>query len=182
MNKEKNMRIALLAGIIFAAAMARFVPHVPNLTPVGALALFAGAQISRKVLAFLVPLAAMFLGDIVLELTAGIGFHGTLGWVYAAFALIVLLGFVVRRSGIRPLTVAGGAIGASAIFFTVSNFGVWMSTALYPKTLAGLAACYTAAIPFYWSTLAGDLIWTGVLFGAWEMIVRARPALQTASR
>lgn len=181
MNEERNMRIALLAGVIFAAAMARFVPHVPNLTPVGALALFAGAQIGRKALAFIVPLAALLLSDLILEVTAGIGFHSTIGWVYGAFALIVGLGFLVRKVGIGPLTVAGGALGASGIFFFVSNFGVWMSTPLYPKTAAGLAACFTAAIPFYWSTLAGDLIWTGVLFGAWEVIRRSRPALQASN-
>lgn len=175
---SRNGRLWLIASMIVAAALLRFAPHVPNMTPVGALALFAGAHVSRKWLAFLIPLAAMGLSDLVLEITTGWGFHSTIGWVYGAFGLIVVLGIVVRRLGISFGSVTLGALGASTVFFVVSNFGVWASTTLYPKTLAGLATCFTAAIPFYWNTLAADLIWTAVLFGAMAMAERTVPALR----
>jgi len=61
-------------------------------------------------------------------------------------------------------------LGASIIFFLVSNFGTWMSGMMYPKTGAGLIACYTAAIPFFQGTFISDLVYTTVLFGSFELV------------
>jgi hypothetical protein len=86
-----------------------------------------------------------------------------------------LLGIASRRwQGALP--VVSTMIAGSLIFFALSNFAVWAFSGMYPLTLAGLAECYVAALPFLDKTVVGDLIWTGVLFGgAW--LVQHGPSL-----
>jgi len=69
------------------------------------------------------------------------------------------------------------ALGASVIFFIVSNFGVWFSGVMYPKDLSGLVACYVAGIPFFQNTVLGDLFYSAILFGVFELSVRKVPKL-----
>lgn len=161
-------RLALLIGMIFAAAGLRLVPHPPNFDPIGALALFGGAHVDDKRWAFILPLAAMFLSDVM------IGFHDQMLLVYSAFALIVGIGFTLRERR-TPLPVIGAALAASTLFFILSNFGVWAFGSLYPKTLEGLVACYVAAIPFFGNTIAGSLFYAAVLFGTFALAERKIP-------
>ena len=76
------------------------------------------------------------------------------------------------------LTIAAGAIASSILFFAVTNFGVWLVMDYYPKTAAGLAACYVAAIPFFQNTLASDLFYAGLLFGGFALAERSFPMLR----
>jgi hypothetical protein len=61
--------------------------------------------------------------------------------------------------------VISASLTASLSFYAVSNFAVWAVWNLYPKTLAGLAECYTMAIPFFRNTMASDLLFAGAFFG-----------------
>ena len=79
------------------------------------------------------------------------------------------------------LTIAGAALASSALFFIVTNFGVWALDNMYPRTIAGLIACYTAALPFFRNTLEGDLLYTLVLFGGFALLERQFPALRIES-
>lgn len=166
-----NSRLLVLITAILAAAALRLVPHPPNFTPIGAMALFSGAMLGRRLLAFVAPLAAMLLSDIVL------GFHSGMPFVYASIALIVFIGWVAleRRS---PLRIGLAAIAGSVLFFLITNLGVWATGNMYPHDAAGLAACYVAAIPFFQNTVAGDLFYAAVLFGGFALLERAVPALQ----
>jgi len=168
-------RLALLTGMIFGAAALRLLPHPPNFEPIGALALFAGAHVDNKRAAFFIPLAALLLSD------ALIGFHSQMFMVYAAFALIVWMGFGLRSRS-RPLPVAGASLAASTLFFIMSNFGVWAFDNLYPRTLEGLVTCYVAAIPFFGNTVAGGLFYAAVLFGGLALAERKIPRLAPAMR
>jgi len=169
---SNHARLLTLLGAIAAAAALRLVPHPPNFTPIGAMALFSGAYLGRRALAFLAPLAALLLSDLVL----GLGYPG-MNFVYAATALTVLIGWTVstRRSVLR---VAAAALASSILFFVVTNFGMWLFSGFYPVTLGGLAACYVAAIPFFQNSLAGDLFYTGLLFGGFALAQRALPQLR----
>ena len=71
------------------------------------------------------------------------------------------------------MPIFGAAILSSVLFFIVTNFGVWLTGGgwFYPKTLQGLIECYTLAIPFFRNSLAGDLVYTGVLFSLFELSV-----------
>lgn len=164
-------RVMTLVGIIVAAAALRLLPHWPNFTPVAAMALFGGAHFASRRAAFAVPLLAMLASDLV------IGLHASVPFVYAAFAAIVGLGLLVRR---RPtvLTVGGAALAGSVLFFVVTNLGAWAVGGLYPYTPAGLVAAYTAGIPYFAPTVAGDLFYTALLFGGFALAQRALPALR----
>jgi hypothetical protein len=155
MNKP---RFLFLAGMILLAAASRLIPHPPNFSPIAALALFGGAQFADKRLAFLVPLAAMFLSDLVL------GLHSLIPVIYGSFALIVCLGFWLRRRQ-NVWAIGGAAVVGALLFFVLTNFGVWAMGQMYPKTPAGLIDCYVAAIPFFQNTLLSNLFYAALLFG-----------------
>jgi hypothetical protein len=91
--------------------------------------------------------------------------------------MIVVLGYYLLKK-ITFGRVLSGALGASVIFFIVSNFGVWLSGSMYPLTFEGLTASYTAAIPFFHYTIAGNVVYSAVLFGAYEWMKATYPALQ----
>ena len=175
MNAGMNSRLLVLISAILAAAVLRLVPHPPNLTPIGAMALFGGAMFGRRAVAFLAPLAALLLSDLI------IGFHDGMVWVYGSVALIVMVGMgaLARVSALRVL---GAALASSALFFVITNFGVWATSGMYAKSVGGLAACYVAAIPFFQNTIAGDLFYSALLFGGFALLERAVPALREQAR
>jgi hypothetical protein len=161
-----------LIGLIGLAAIARLLPHPPNFTPIMAMALVAGCHFADRRLAFVVPLAAMLFTDAVL------GFHATLPHVYAGVVLTALIGMGLRgRTGVA--TVAGASLAGSLTFFAVTNLGVWQVGGLYAPDAAGLVACYVAALPFLENSIAGDLIFTALLFGGHALAVRQRPLIAT---
>jgi hypothetical protein len=166
-----KLRFTVLAGMILAAAAFRILPHPPNFSPIAAIALFGGAQFASKRAAFLVPLAAMFLADLVL------GLHSFIPVIYGCFALIVCLGFWLRRKQ-SPGRIVVAALVGSLLFFAITNFGVWAGTGMYPKTIAGLTECFVAALPFFQNTLTGDLFFNTVLFGGLALAEWRLPQLR----
>src|SRR5207249_957328 len=76
-----------------------------------------------------------------------------------------------ERIGLRRF-VSANVAGATA-FYLISNFGVWAAWHSYPPTWKGLAQCYVAAIPFFGRTLGSSIIFSAVLFGAYEYWRRA---------
>jgi hypothetical protein len=169
-----NPRLATVLALIVAAALFRLVPHAWNVTPIAAMALFAGAHLQDRRLAFAIPLGAMLLSDLVL------GLHWTMVFVYAAFALTVLMGMGLRGRP-APLSVLGAALASSVAFFLITNFGAWLGHGMYPQTLEGLAAAYAAGVPFFRNTLTGDLAFTALLFGGFALAQRHLPWLAEPS-
>jgi hypothetical protein len=159
--------------MVLAATVVRLIPHPPNFTPIAALALFGGASFASKRTAFIVPLAGLFLSDLVL------GFYTITPIVYGSFALITCLGFWLRRNqNLRRFTAA--TVAGAILFFVLTNFGVWLADALYPKTSTGLVECYIAGIPFFWNTLLSDLFYSVLLFGGLAFAEKRWPALAQA--
>jgi hypothetical protein len=175
MRKNSPLFIIFL---IFLAAFTRLIPHYPNFTAVGAIALFGGAFLHKRYLALLVPVAALFVSDLFLNNLVYSNLSGSSEsftlfyagslWVYGAFILIVLLGMKLLKSRSIGL-LAGTSALASIIFFITTNFGMWIGSGIYPKTIGGLAACYYVALPYFWNTLLGDLFYVGVLFGGYAL-------------
>lgn len=169
-NTLNKPRIATIAGMILMAAAFRIVPHPPNFSPVAAIALFGGACLADRRIAFVIPLAAMVLGDLVL------GFSSVTPVIYASFAATVCIGFRLRsRRG--PVGVVAHTLAASVMFYLTTNAAVWILTDMYPHTGAGLAACYVAALPFFHNTLLGDLGYSSTLFLGLAIAERRFPAL-----
>ena len=172
-----NIRLTALIVAVLGLALMRLAPHPDNFTPIVAVALFGGAYFDRRALAFIVPLAAMLLSDVLLELFfSGIGFHDLIWAVYGSFAVVVAMGFVMRYKDSLFL-VPVMAFAASLWFFIATNFAVWLTSGLYPKTWEGLIACYVAALPFFGHAVAGDLFYAGLLFGGWHLACRNFPVL-----
>ena len=151
--------------LIAFGALARLLPHAPNFTPIGAIALFGAAYGGRRV-ALIAPLAAMAISDLA------IGGHGTLPYVYASFVMIAVMGMFLFRNGVTASRAIGGALGSAGILFVVSNFGVWAASSMYEPTLQGLVTCYAMALPYLRQTLAGDLFYVGVMFGGYALAER----------
>ena len=167
----KNNRYIVLVGMVLAAAAARILPHPWNFTPIGAMALFGGAQFASKRAAFLLPLSALFLGDLVL------GLHKLVPFVYGCFALTVCLGFWVRQNRSASRIVIA-SLTSAIVFFLVTNFSVWACFDTFPKNVSGLMECYVAGLPFLRNGLIGDLFYAGVLFGGLALAERKFTSLR----
>lgn len=176
MKNPKNSTI-IVSALIIIAALSRLLPHLPNFTPIGGIALFGAAHFTKKYWAFIIPFIALWASDLILNnivyaqyFEEFVFFSPSFYWTVAAFAIIVLIVSNTKLlKEIKPMNLLGTSLMASVIFFLVSNFGSWMGGAMYSKTFAGLMTCYAAGIPFFWNTLAGDLFYVTALFGIYEV-------------
>lgn len=175
--KKQNIRLITLAAIIFAAAFSRIIPHIPNFSPMEAITLFAAAHFTRKWQAFVIPFSAMWLSSLFVDNVIYGSYQRSFVWVYPGFHwqylgyfLIAVMGLAVFKNRVSPVRAASSGLAAGAIFFLVSNFGVWLADGLYPMTGEGLFQCYAAAIPFYRGTLLGDLFYVPLLFGGFHLL------------
>ena len=182
------LRTILIIALIAICAALRLAPHPWNFTPIGAMAIFAGATIRNRPAAFLFPLVAMFATDLI------VGFNSLSPLVYTSFALSVLISRsllgskavvapfpesserattpnepVERRWPNTIVRLTSATFLGSLQFFLVTNFGVWAFLDSYPRTSAGLTACYLAGLPLFLNTLAGDFIYTALLFAAFTL-------------
>ena len=176
-NSKKEgiaLRSFVVVAMILAAAGLRIAPHPWNFTPVGAMALFSGAVVRDGRLAYLFPLLALFAGDVF------IGFHNLIPVVYTSFLVNVSIGRLLQNN--RTVARIGGATFLVALqFFLVTNFGVWALLDSFRHTPSGLIACYVAGLPFFWNTLAGDALYSALLFGGFALAERFIPAIREAS-
>jgi len=185
MKTQNKPMIIIAAALILMAAISRLLPHPPNFAPIASLAIFGGSVIGNKKYALILPLGALLLSDILLELFTDVkGFYDiSQTFVYGAVILITFLSTRIKKVNTKNILFA--CLWSGAIFFLLSNFGVWLNGLYYPKTFSGLMECYGAAIPFYKNELFGsfalnlfisNIFYTGVLFGAYALLKKAMPA------
>ena len=151
--------------LIIIAVFSRLIPHPWNLTAVGSVALFAGAYLKPRSLAFAVPLLAFLITDLIL------GLHNTMLFTYAAVAFCSFLGIRYLQKP-KPVSVLGMSLTSSVIFFVISNFGVWIVGGLYPLTAQGLLNCFVMALPFSQGQIIGDLLHSALLFGIYAVVAK----------
>ncbi|MCL5794922.1 MAG: hypothetical protein M1338_00990, partial [Patescibacteria group bacterium] len=115
--------------------------------------------------AIIIPLLAMFISDIF------IGFYNPtiMISVYLCFALCAFLGIYIGKNK-NIFNIVGGSLLASIIFYLVTNYAVWAFSDIYLANFSGLAQSYIMAIPFFKSTLLGDLFYVSILFGGYELV------------
>lgn len=167
MKKEFDLQSTItVAVLIIIAAATRFLPHPANFTAIGAMALFGTARLQDKRMAFVLPIAAMLISDLFIPF----GYNPS---VYLSFVLIAVLGLSLRNTN-KVLPIAGASLASSLIFYIITNFAVWMGDngVMYSRNIDGLWMSYTAAIPFFWNGLAGDLFFSAVLFGAYSLVTK----------
>ncbi len=159
------MKMGIAAALVALAAALRVVAQPWNFTPIGAITLFSGATFRQRWMKFGFPLAALFVGDIF------VGLYKLMIVVYASFLVSVAIGMWIGKE--RKLSrLTGGTLLGALQFFLITNFAVWTTFLTYPKTAAGLFACYMTGLPFFWNTLAGDVFYVVLLFGGYALAER----------
>jgi len=172
-NQEQKLKssfsyLVILAILIALGVAGRLLPHPPNFTPMAAIALFAGFIFIKRYMAVVAVISTMLLCDYFAFGSLSVSWFGSKSMFVVYLALlfpIVFKNFLQKKLGV--LRIFGAALASSSVFFLATNFAVWAFSPMYEKTLEGLVLCYTMAIPFFQNTVAGDLIWSGVIFGTY---------------
>jgi len=140
-------------GIFVILAASRFVPHPPNFTSLIALSFYVPAILGKRYILALV--VSFFLTDLL------IGFHATTLFTWGS---VLLIGLASKFFLSNILTRISGALFGAAIFYLVTNFGVWCLGS-YGYSVEGLIICYTLAIPFFVYSIISTLIFSGIIEG-----------------
>ncbi len=158
-NKALSGSFVLALVLIVVAAVTRFIPHPFNFTAIGAIALFSGAVVKDKRLAFLIPISVLLFTDMIL------GFHFSMLPVYTCFAFTVFMGIFIKNKQ-NIFSIAFASLVSSLVFFLITNLPFWYwELGLYPMTISGTMESYKMAIPFFKNQLVGDLFYNSMLFG-----------------
>ncbi len=168
----KKQDIITLSLILLALVAVRVFFDIPNFNPLGAVALMGGLLFGKKMIGYIFPIGTLLLGDVILGLTSPIYseylFSSSFIFVYAAFALIVLIGMqLADKPSLK--TVIGGSFTAAILFFLVSNSGSWLYLDMYPKTFAGLLGAYEAGVPFFRNTLVSQLLFSSAIYVVYNL-------------
>ena len=161
--------VAAWVALVAIGAVGRLWQPGWNVTPMAGVALAAGAIFPHPLLAASVPLASLALSNLVMP---GYGSLVMAAVIYAATAWPVLLGSRLVP-GKAWQAVIGSALASSLVFYLTTNFAHWCLTNDYPHTLAGLVACYVAALPFYRWMPVGDVAWSVALFAGLSVALSA---------
>jgi hypothetical protein len=177
MEDRKTGFQPLAFAITVLAALLRLVPHPPNFSPIGAVALFGGARLAGWQ-AYVVPLFVMLITDPIRSLVEG--HYPAYSWttfvVYGCFLINVLLGRVLLQHSSSIWRIGSVAALGSVQFYLFTNLPSWWGDPMYGHSVTGFLACYVAALPFFGRTLLGDLFYSGLLFSAYAMLSRRRIA------
>ena len=172
--KHNNINILIATALVLLAATARVVNaslHIPNMVPIAAIGLFSGAIMKdRRSLAFLIPLLGQFAADVYFQFFTSIkGFYDLPGMLFNYGGLMCATGLGLTMEAFKPLSTIGYLLGASTVFFIVSNFGFFLH-GWNGYSFSGLVKTYTDAIPFYKNTIAGDMVGGLLLFGGYAYV------------
>lgn len=171
--KQNKLNFLIAAVIILFAAVLKVATYPHTFSPIIAIALFSGVVITDKKLSFFMPLMAMFVSDIILEVFTSVpGFYG-MGQIgnYAALLFITFLGFSMKK--ITIINVIGYSLFSSLLFFFLSNTNTFIfdTSNFYEKSFKGYFQCLSAGIPFI--KFIPDLLFSIILFGSYSLILKA---------
>ncbi|HPI21164.1 MAG TPA: hypothetical protein PKY56_12425 [Candidatus Kapabacteria bacterium] len=162
MNLKNNQNLIIATVLVIVAAFSRLLIDIPNVSPIMALSLFAGAYFLDKKFAIVIPIAAMLLSDVFL------GFHSMIWAVYLSFVFAVFIGYWISKK-VTFIKVFFSSLAGSIIFFIVTNFAYWLMFSDYTRDMSGLILCYEMAIPFFRNTLLSDIGFSLVIFGSYAL-------------
>jgi hypothetical protein len=163
-------RVLVFLVFVVVLALARFIPHPPNFSPMLALAMFAGAKAPQKWLGYFASVLALWLSDMVIgvhymEIITGLGIVLVAG--IGTFAENSLAESALTK---KVLGWAASGFVASVIFFVLTNFFVWQTSGIYPQTSDGLVNCFVMALPFFHYQVLSTWIFSVFAFGAWSKL------------
>ncbi len=176
----KNREIIILTVVMVALVILRVMSPWENFNPLGAVALMGGLLFTRKILAVSITFGALLLGDLLLSLKdttySEYLFSSSFLFVYAAFAVILVLGISLAKKP-SVANVLGGSVLAAVAFFLVSNFGSWLYLEMYPKTLEGLTSCMAAGLPFFRGTITSQIIFSLGIYTVYNLATSRKVVL-----
>ena len=165
-----SKKCLVFIGIVFTAiaVISRLTPHPWNFTPMGALFIFSGFILPRRYLAL--PLLAQLATDLVI---------GTYDWrimasVYGCYLAVAFTAYALKRR-YSFFTILITSLAGSLAFFFITNAAVWLWSGMYQTDFSGLASSYLAGIPFFRNSLSGDLFYSAVFFGLYEVALWFAP-------
>jgi len=161
-TKKYIITFLFIALLTVASVLVRLTPHIPNVTPIAAIAILAGATLSMP-LAIAMPALALLVSDSII----GFAPRPIAFAVYGSFLITVLLGTWLKNKK-SSWRILGTALASSILFYIVTNAAVWKFSGLYPPTFDGLLLSYYYAIPFFRATLLGNMAYTFSLFMVWQ--------------
>lgn len=157
MAKFDHQDYIVAGALLVFAVLMRVLPHLPNFSPMIAIAVVSGYYFRGHIMAWMIPLLAVCISD------TWLGFYSIMPVVWMTYVVIAIATRrIMRRDGFGYSLVA--SIGAASLFFIVTNLAVWIEGALYLRTLGGLIDCFVAALPFFRASLMSTIYYTLVLF------------------
>lgn len=175
-----NPKVSIIFISVFVLALSRIMPHWPNFTAIGAAAIFGGAMIKNSYQAVLVPIIALFISDLIINNTIYSGYYEgfvlfgqSSTWIYASFILMsVIAHFSIKGFKVAPIL--GNVLISTLLFFVLTNFGAWLGSTMYTKDISGLLLAFEAGLPFVLNSLFANLLFSGVLFGAYYIALEKK--------
>lgn len=155
----------IATGILVQSGSATW---LSNFAPLAAIALCCAVFFSGS-WKFIVPLAALLVSDVVLNLYYGATLLDPLMLGrYLALIAVGCLGLLIQnRTSLKVLLPA--TIGGSVVFYFISNAFSWISDPGYVKNFAGFIQALTVGLPgypptwvFFRNSLVSDLVFTGL--------------------
>jgi len=153
MQRLENIQWQWICAVIVLLALSRFIPHPPNFTPIGAMAILSGGLFKSVRMGLIMPLTAMLLSDLVL------GLHSTMLFVYVSITIIILSCHYLLHT-LNLLSLSFAVVFTTAVFFLITNFGAWLSHDIYPHNAQGLWLAYIAGLPFLLNSLLANIVFT----------------------
>ncbi|HTS44442.1 MAG TPA: DUF6580 family putative transport protein [Puia sp.] len=187
LNKALTWSLILL---VIIGAIYRIFPNRPyGFAPQWAIAIFAGAIIKDRKLAFAIPALSMFFSDMFYEVLYSSGLSSIPGFYegqwqnYILFGLMTFVGIAMKKINIVNILIA--SVTAPTLYFILSNFILWAGWSGTrglgrPKTWSGLLQCYNDGIPFYRTSILATVIFSAILFGSYFLLKRGESATATA--
>lgn len=182
MDHSNLRRTIIIAFIILLIALRFLLLDFANFAPIAAAGIFAVYYFSNKKLAFIIPLVVLFLSDLLLQLNTGKGLYLERSVDYLGLITGIGIAYLIFQKSRSFGSVLGVTILSSLAFFFISNFGVWATGAMYEKSFTGLLTCFEMGIPFYRSTLIGDVVFTFLFIALFEIVQILIPQLQLQTK
>ena len=153
-------------SLILILALSRLIPHPYNFSPMLAVGIFSGFYFRQFYLGLFIVIFSMFIGDLFL------GFHSTMFFTYISLAVAVLIGLYVKHFKFSEILFSG--LASSVCFFTITNFGAWLTLEMYEKNFEGLLQSYVMAIPFFHNTLISTFVYLFVLKLLFDLAIKKK--------
>lgn len=162
--------VAVAYRIVTGLAIISGTTWLSNFAPMAAIALCGAAYFPTRY-KFTVPLVALFITDIVLNVHYGASMlHPLIVGRYLALLVVGLIGWTLaNRASWKTLLPA--SLAGSVLFYVITNAFAWLSDPGYVKNFAGLVQALTVGLPqysatpswmFFRNSLLSDLIFTGL--------------------